>query len=77
MKLKKADVREYFGKSYIDTCTSIIDTLEHSNELKDIYAQQTRVDQLKDRFINALEKEKAKQKKYLLKTDKKRSKKDQ
>lgn len=61
-EVKKADVREDFGKSYIDTCTSIIDTLEHSNELKDIYAQQTRVDQLKDRFINALEKEKAKQK---------------
>ena len=31
-----------------------------TGELKDIYAQQTRVDQLKDRFISALEYEKSK-----------------
>ena len=40
----------------------VINTLEHSNELKDIFAQQTRIDQLKDRFINALEYEKSKAK---------------
>ena len=59
-EVKSADVDINFGKPYIDTCKGIINTLENSNELKDIFAQQTRVDQLKDRFINALEYEKSK-----------------
>ena len=61
-EVKNAEVREDFGTSYIKTCKDVINTLEHSNELKDIYAQQTRIDQLKDRFINALEYEKSKAK---------------
>ena len=61
-EVKNAEVREDFGSSYIKTCKDVINTLEHSNELKDIYAQQTRIDQLKDRFINALEYEKSKAK---------------
>ena len=60
-EVKSAGVDINFGKPYIDTCKGIINTLENSNELKDIFAQQTRVDQLKDRFINALEYEKSKQ----------------
>jgi hypothetical protein len=59
-EVKNARVDESFGKYYIDTCKGVIETLDRSNELKDIYAQQTRVDQLKDRFINALEYEKSK-----------------
>ena len=59
-EVKSAGVDINFGKPYIDTCKGIINTLENSNELKDIFAQQTRVDQLKDRFINALEYEKNK-----------------
>lgn len=47
-----------FGKSYIDNCKGIIDSLQHSNELKDIYAQETRLGQMKDSFIIALEKKK-------------------
>lgn len=59
-EVKTAEIDEDFARPYIDTCKNIISTLEHSNELKDIYAQQTRVDQLKDRFINQLEYEKSK-----------------
>ena len=44
---KNAEVDESFATKYIDTCKSVINTLNTSNELKDIYAQQTRVDQLK------------------------------
>ena len=58
-EVKEAGVDENFGKYYIDTCKGVIETLNSSNELKDIYAQQTRIDQLKDRFINALEYEKS------------------
>lgn len=47
-----------FGKSYIDNCKGIIDSLQHSNELKDIYAQETRLGQMKDSFIIVLEKKK-------------------
>ena len=60
-EVKNAGIDTEFGKPYIDTCKSVISTLESSNELKDIFAQQTRIDQLKDRFINALEYEKSKQ----------------
>ncbi len=59
-EVKQAEVDENFGKRYIDTCKNVIDTLERSNELKDIFAQQTRIDQLKDSFITALEYEKSK-----------------
>ena len=61
-EVKTAGVDETFGDSYIKICKEVINTLEHSNELKDIFAQQTRIDQLKDRFINALEYEKSKAK---------------
>lgn len=47
-----------FGKGYIDNCKGIIDSLQHSNELKDIYAQETRLGQMKDSFIIALDKKK-------------------
>lgn len=59
-EVKSYGVDESFGKPYIETCKNVISTLEKSNELKDIFAQQTRIDQLKDRFINALEYEKSK-----------------
>ena len=59
-EVKNAGVDTEFGKPYIDICKNVIDTLEKSHELKDIFAQQTRIDQLKDRFINALEYEKSK-----------------
>lgn len=57
---KNAGVDIKFAENYIKTCKEVIDTLEHSNQLKDIFAQQTRIDQLKDRFINALIYEKMK-----------------
>lgn len=47
-----------FGKGYIDNCKGIIESLQHSNELKDIYAQETRLGQMKDSFIIALDKKK-------------------
>jgi len=59
-EVKNAGIDESFGNYYIDTCKGVIETLDKSNELKDIYAQQTRIDQLKDRFITALEYEKSK-----------------
>lgn len=59
-ELKSAGVNNDFGTSYIATCKEVINKLEHSNELKDIFAQQTRIDQLKDDFINKLECEKNK-----------------
>ena len=59
-EIKTSGVDINFGKPYIETCKNVINTLENSNELKDIFAQQTRIDQLKDRFINALEYEKSK-----------------
>ena len=57
---KKAAIAYSFVKYYIDTCKKVIETLNTSNELKDIYAQETRIKQLEDRFINALEYEKSK-----------------
>lgn len=57
---KKAEIDESFAKYYIDTCKNVIETLNTSNELKDIYAQETRIKRLEDRFINALEYEKSK-----------------
>ncbi len=59
-EIKTAGVDKSFGNYYIDICKDVIEALERSNELKDIYAQQTRIDQLKDKFINALEYEKSK-----------------
>ena len=59
-EVKSYGVDESFGKPYIENCKNVITALEKSNELKDIFAQQTRIDQLKDRFINALEYEKSK-----------------
>ena len=47
-----------FGKEYIKNCKGIIESLQHSNELKDIYAQETRLGQMKDSFIIALDKKK-------------------
>jgi len=57
---KKAEIEYSFVKYYIDTCKKVIETLNTSNELKDIYAQETRIKQLEDRFINELEYEKSK-----------------
>lgn len=57
-EVKSAGVGTEFVINYIDICQIIIQTLEHSNELKDIYAQQTRVNQLKDTFIDDLERAK-------------------
>lgn len=57
---KQAEIDESFAKYYIDICKNVIETLNTSNELKDIYAQETRIKQLEDRFINALEYEKSK-----------------
>lgn len=59
-EIEIAGVDETFGKYYIDTCKSVINTLEHSSELKDIFAQQTRIEQLRDNFKIALEREKNK-----------------
>ena len=58
-ELDSADIKvDEFGKGYIESCKGIIDSLQHSNELKDIYAQETRLGQMKDSFIIALEKKK-------------------
>ena len=58
-EVEKSKVDNSFGENYIKTCKDVINTLEHSNELKDIFAQQTRIEQLRDVFINALEREEA------------------
>ena len=58
-ELESANIKaDDFGESYIKDCKEAVDTLEHSNELKDIYAQDTRLRQVKDSFIIALEKKK-------------------
>lgn len=57
---KNAGLNEEFSNSYIKTCKDVIETLTTSNELKDIFAQQTRIDQLKDKFLSDLEYEKNK-----------------
>lgn len=59
-EVKKAEVDPEFGDKYINICKGAIETLNSSNELKEIYAQQTRIDNKKDEFINALEYEKSK-----------------
>ena len=59
-EVEKAGFSGTLWESYITTCKSAIETLSKSNELKDIFAQQTRIDQLKDRFIYTLEREKSK-----------------
>ena len=57
---KNAGVVENFADSYIETCKNIINALNTSNELRDIYAQKTRITQFKEKFDNALEYEKSK-----------------
>lgn len=57
-EVKNAGLDTEFGKDYIEVCKGVITTLERSNELKDIYAQETRVNQLKDNFINSVERAK-------------------
>ena len=47
-----------FGNSYVNSCKGIIDSLQSSHELKDIYAQETRLGQLKNEFIMALDRKK-------------------
>ena len=47
-----------FGNSYVNSCKGIIDSLQSSHELKDIYAQETRLGQLKDSFIMDLDRKK-------------------
>lgn len=47
---------EQISRNYIDNCNNIINLIEHSNELKDIYAQGENINQLKDKFINELDK---------------------
>jgi len=47
-----------FGKGYIDNCRGIIDSLQRSDELKDIFAQEARLGQMKESFIIALDKKK-------------------
>ena len=59
-EIKKAEVDPGFGDKYINICKGAIETLNSSNELKEIYAQQTRIDNKKDEFIDALEYEKSK-----------------
>ena len=59
-EVEKAGFSGTLWESYITTCKSAIETLSKSNELKDIFAQQTRIDQLKDQFIYTLEREKSK-----------------
>ena len=59
-EVHNSGVDESFGKPYIETCKNVISFLEKSNELKDIFAQQKRIEQLKDKFINELEYEKNK-----------------
>ena len=59
-EVEKAGFAGTLCESYITTCKSAIETLSKSNELKDIFAQQTRIDQLKDQFIYTLEREKSK-----------------
>lgn len=58
-EVKNAGIEEQFASPYVDTCKNVIDALSRSNELKDIYAQETRINQLKDRFDTALENEKS------------------
>lgn len=47
-----------FGDNYVKSCKGIIGSLQSSHELKDIYAQETRLGQLKDSFIMALDRKK-------------------
>ena len=49
-----------FSTRYIDNCKNIIKRLETSNELKEIFAQETRVGQIKEEFFADLEIEKQK-----------------
>ena len=60
-EVKKAGFSGSLWESYITTCKNAIESLNSSNELKDIFAQQTRIDQLKDQFIYTLEREKSRQ----------------
>ncbi len=58
-ELERAGIREdIFGKEYIESCKNTIDLLNKSIESKDIFAQKTRLEQLRENFINSLEKKK-------------------
>ena len=58
-------IGENFGKNYIETCENAKYSLENSNELINILAQESRVRQIKNKFINALEIEKEKELKQI------------
>lgn len=53
-EVKDAGLDQDFARYYIETCNGVIKTLEHSNELKEIYAQENRINKLKDEFINSI-----------------------
>ncbi len=57
---KTAKINLEFSTRYIDNCKNIIKRLETSNELKEIFAQETRVGQIKEEFFADLEIEKQK-----------------
>ena len=57
---ENAGVDVSFADGYINTCKNMINALNTSNELRNIYAQKTRIEQFKETFDNALEYEKSK-----------------
>lgn len=58
--VKENELAMSIGQNFIDTCKKTINDLEKSNELKDIYAKQTYIDNIKDEFIKRVESEKRK-----------------
>ena len=58
-EISNSDVSNSFGDNYKNMLSKTIDNIEKSNELKDIFAKETYINQLKTQFENNLDKEKA------------------
>ena len=57
-EVNNSKVDKSFGEGIKTQLTNIIKSIETSNELKDIFAKETYINQLRDRFNNDLDKEK-------------------
>lgn len=57
-EVSNSEVDKSFGEGIKTQLTNIIKSIETSNELKDIFAKETYINQLRDRFNNDLDREK-------------------
>ena len=56
-EVKNSGIKESFVDYYISDCNTAIETLKRSNQLRDIYAQESRIKRTEEGFYKALQEE--------------------